>query len=176
MIDLTRDRLDEARFFLSKLQQHKAAQAQPRKPPPEHFRYYLSAFVNAARSVPWVLQSEEKEKYDVWIGSWEAKRTLEEEALLKLTKEMRNTSVKQGHIETTTRSEEVPIPTNPDPYQIGALRVHALRLREGGGPWTISDVHFVELQGTEQEIVTVCEDYTDHLTRLVQDFMDKHPP
>ena len=98
--------------------------------------------MNAARSVPWVLQSEEKEKYDAWIGSWEAKRTLEEEASLKLTKEMRNTSVKQGHIEKTTRSEEVPIPTDPDPYQIGALRVDALRLREGGGPWTISDVHF----------------------------------
>ena len=27
MIDLTKDRLDEARFFLSKLKQHKAAQA-----------------------------------------------------------------------------------------------------------------------------------------------------
>ena len=174
MIDLTRDRLDEARFFLSKLQQHKAAQAQPRKPPPEHFRYYLSAFVNAARTVPWVLQSEEGEKYDAWIGSWEAKRTQEQQVLLSLITKMRNTSVHQGHIETTTRSEEVPIQTSPDPYQIHALRVHALRLREGGGPWTISDVHFVEL-GAEQEIVTVCEDYADHLTRLVQDFMDKHP-
>jgi hypothetical protein len=32
MIELTKDRLEEARFFLSKLLQHEAAQVQPRKP------------------------------------------------------------------------------------------------------------------------------------------------
>jgi hypothetical protein len=36
MIELTRDRLNEARFFLTKLQQEKVAQARPNKPPPEH--------------------------------------------------------------------------------------------------------------------------------------------
>jgi hypothetical protein len=175
MIELTKDRLEEARFFLSKLRQHRAAQAQPRRPPPEHFRYYLSAFVNAARSVPWVLQSEESEKYDAWKGSWEAQRTEAENALLKLTKQMRNTSVHKGHIETRVRSERTPISVSPDPYQVHALRARSLSLSQGGGPWTISDVHFVELNGSEQEIVAICEQYVTHLTRLVQDFIDKHP-
>jgi hypothetical protein len=105
MIELTKDRLEEARFFLGQLRQHKTAQAQPNKPPPEHFRYYLNAFLNAARSVTWVLKKEEIEKYKAWIGSWEAQRTQAEAALLALTTEMRNTSVKAGLIETTIRSE-----------------------------------------------------------------------
>jgi hypothetical protein len=88
---------------------------------------------------------------------------------------MRKTSVHQGHIETTTRTEEVPIPFNYDAYQTGALRHYALSLRQGGGPWTTRDLHFVELQGKEQEIVTVCEQYVEYLARLVKDFEDKHP-
>jgi hypothetical protein len=175
MIESTKDRLEEARFFLSKLRQHKVAQAQPRRPPPEHFRYYLGAFVTAARSVTWVLQREEGEKYDAWKGSWEGQRTEAENALLKLTTQMRNTSVKEGHIETTVRSERTPISVSPDSYQVHALRAWSLSLSQGGGPWTISDVHFVELNGSEQEIVVVCEQYVNHLTRLVQDFIDKHP-
>jgi hypothetical protein len=175
MIEWTKDRVEEARFFLGKLRQHKAAQGLPSKPPPEHFRYYLSAFVSAARSVPWVLKNEESKKYDAWIGTWEAQRTDAENALLKLTTKMRKTSVKEGHIEITIRSEGTPISVIPDPYQVHALRAHALSLRQGGGPWTISDVHYVELNGSEQEIVAVCEQYVDHLSKLVQDFIDKHP-
>jgi hypothetical protein len=126
--------------------------------------------------VTWVLKKEEIEKYKAWIGSWKAQRTQAEAALLALTTEMRNTSVKEGLIETTIRSEEVPIiVAPPSPYQVHALRAQALSLRQGGGPWTISDVHYVQLNGSEQEVVAVCEQYVDHLTKLVQDFIDKHP-
>lgn len=176
MIELTKDRLDEARFFLGHLQEERAKHARPEKPPLAHFWYYLSAFVNAARSVTWVLKSEEKEKYDAWVTSWDDQKTEAEKELLKLTNEMQISAVKRGRIETVSRSEEVSIPISPlDPYQVHALRFHALRLRVGGGPWTISDVHYVELQGKEQEIVTVCEQYVEFLARLVKDFVDKHP-
>src|SRR5438445_7723748 len=45
----------------------------------------------------------------------------------------------------------------------------------GGGPWTSSDVHYVQLNGSEQEVVAACEQHLDHLTKLVQDFIDNHP-
>jgi hypothetical protein len=81
-----------------------------------------------------------------------------------------------GLIETTIRSEEVPIIVGPpNPYQVHALRAHALSLSQGGGPWTISDVHHVQLNGSGQEVVAVCEQYVDHLTKLVQDFIHEHP-
>jgi hypothetical protein len=87
----------------------------------------------------------------------------------------RNTSVHEGRTETTIRSEEIPIPLSLDPYQVHALRAYALSLRQSGGPWTITDVHYVQLNGSEQEVVAVCEQYEDHLTKFVQDFIDKHP-
>jgi hypothetical protein len=175
MIELTKDRLEEARFFLGQLQQYKDRQARSNKPPPEHFRYYLNAFLNAARSVGWVLESEEPEKYEAWIGSWEAQRAEAEDALHALMKGMRNTSVHEGPTETTIRSEEVPIiVAPPNPSQVHARRAYVLSL-QGGGPWTISDVHYVQLNGSEQEAVAVCEQYVDYLTKFVQDFIDKHP-
>jgi hypothetical protein len=175
MIELTNDRLEEARFFLGQLRQHKTAQAQPNKPPPEHFRYYLNAFLTAARSVRSILENEESEKYRAWIGPWEAQHEAEA-ALLEQMRKIRNISVHEGHIETTTRSKEVPIiVAPPDPYQVHALRAYALSLRQGGGPWTISDVHYVQLNGSEQEVVALCEQYVDALAKLVQDFIDKHP-
>jgi Transposase domain (DUF772) len=63
----------------------------------------------------------------------------------------------------------------PSPYQVHALRAYALSLRQSGGPWTTSDVHYVQLNGSEQEVVALCEQYVDYLTKFVQDFIDKHP-
>jgi hypothetical protein len=122
-----------------------------------------------------VLKREEPKKYKAWIGSWEAQRAKAEDALQALMKDKRNTSVHEGRTETTIRSQEVPIIVAPPPYQVHALRAYALSLRQGGGPWTISDVHYVPLNGSEQEVVAVCEQYVDHLTKLVQDFIEKHP-
>jgi hypothetical protein len=134
MIELTKDRLEEARFFLGHLREHKDAQAQVNKPPPEHFRYYLNAFINAARSVIWVLENEEAEKYKAWIGSWQAQHP-EGTALQKFMDDMRNTSVHEGRIETTIRSEEVPIiVAPPSPYQVHALRAYSLSLRQAVDP------------------------------------------
>jgi hypothetical protein len=175
IIGLTKDRLEEARFFLDELRQHKTKQARPNKPPPEHFRYYLNAFLNAARSVKLILKRQETKKYNAWIGSWEAQLTEAEDALVALAEDKRDTSVHEGLLETTIRSEEIPIPLSLDPYQVHALRAYSLSLRQGGGPRTISDVHYVQSNGSEQEVVAMCEQYVDLLARLVQDFFDKHP-
>src|SRR5262249_55973280 len=106
---------------------------------------------------------------------WEAQRTKAEDALHALMKDMRNETVHQGRTKTTIRSEEVPIIiAPPNPSQVHARRAYVLSL-QGGGPWTISDVHYVQLNGSEQEAVAVCEQHVDHLTKFVQDFIDKHP-
>jgi hypothetical protein len=176
MIPLTKDRLGQARFFLGHLHDERAKHAHPNKPPSAHFRYYLDAFIGAARSVTWVLQSEEKEKYEAWRPSWEAQISEPEKPLLKLTNDMRTSAVKRGHVETTSRLEQVQIPRDPpDPYQIQALRAYALQLSQGGGPWTMREDHFVELNGTEQEITAVCGQYVEFLEKLVNDFVEKHP-
>src|SRR5258708_28652868 len=124
MIELTKDRLEEARFFLGQLRQHKDRQARPNKPPPEHFRYYLNAFLNAVRSVGLLLERDK-----AWIGSWEAQRTKAEEALQTLMKDLRDASVHEGRTATTVRSYKVPIiKAPPNPSQVHARRPYALSL------------------------------------------------
>jgi hypothetical protein len=177
MIPVTKDKLEEARFFLAHLRHERRQHAYPNKPPSAHFRYYLHAFIVAARGVPFALQKEETEKYVAWRPLWEAqiseaeKRLLE--PLLELTKDMRNSAAHGWRIEMTTRSEKVPIPMIPDPYQ---PRPHPafLQFIQGDGAWTTRDDYFVELQGSAQEITAVCEQYVRFLERLVSDFLERH--
>jgi len=63
-IEATRRKLSEAEFFLRKLTTH---QQQVFQNEPEAFGFYLSAFLSAARSVSFVLQAEQKERYDAWF-------------------------------------------------------------------------------------------------------------
>jgi hypothetical protein len=130
----------------------------------------LNAFLNAARSVGYLLERDK-----AWIGSWEAQRTKAEEALQTLMTDMRDASVHDGRTETTVRSYKVPIIiAPPNPSQVHARRAYVLSL-QGSGPWTTSDVHYVQLNGSEQEAVAACEQYEGYLTKFVQDFIDKHP-
>ena len=49
----------------------------------EEFWFELSAFLSAARSITFVLQSESKEAYDAWFPNWCDGLKTEERALLK---------------------------------------------------------------------------------------------
>jgi hypothetical protein len=171
MIELTKDRLQEACFFLGHLQDERAKHARPNKPPLEHFRYYLNAFLSAARSVRDVLRSEENDKYHAWCGSWNAQITETDDALFTLATKMRNSSVHEGHIEMTSRTEEVPIRETYDPGFQYHRRFANWSQQQA---WTIREVQYVELEGTERDVVTVCEQYIDVLTRMIDDFEKKH--
>jgi hypothetical protein len=62
MIERTRTKLDEARFFYG----HLVKQQKPFRHDPRAFRFYFSAFIQAARSVTWSLGNEEPEKWKAW--------------------------------------------------------------------------------------------------------------
>jgi len=70
MIEATQRKLREAQFFYGRLVDSKDLMG-PDRNEPDAFSFYLSAFMSAARSVPWVLQCEEKEKYEAWKPKWE---------------------------------------------------------------------------------------------------------
>lgn len=91
----TRDKLEEAYFFLKKLEEHYT------KPPDNN--YYLSAFIGSSRSVTWVMKHEYSDikGWKEWDNS--RKPTLEEEDLLKNINEIRIRSVKKEPIKTSTQ-------------------------------------------------------------------------
>jgi hypothetical protein len=178
MIEETKDKLEEARFFLSKLREQQAAQARLEKPPASHFRYCLNAFIISARSVKWFLEREgkqqERKKYEAWINGWNARLQDAENALDGLAIEMRDTAVHRGLVQTKVRSTEVPV-SRRQPSPGSGTFFQPARLRQSSPSWTVSEFHYVELQGKELEIVEVCERYIDLLTRMVTDFTNKHP-
>jgi hypothetical protein len=75
MIEKTKMKLEEAQFFYRRLNE---CRKQPLASEPNAFRFFLSAFMQAARIVPWRLQIEEKQKYDAWRPTWERQVTAEE--------------------------------------------------------------------------------------------------
>jgi hypothetical protein len=105
-IEATKDKLDEARFFLGHM---RAEAAKVVKQHPEAFGHYFSAFITAARSVPWVLQCEQQENYLVWRNIWNAAKTDEERELENFTNERRLDEVKRNGAETAVTWEEVSI-------------------------------------------------------------------
>ena len=171
MIERTKARLDEARSLLHQLQAERFVQVQHAKSPASSkFHQLLNDFVTRARTVIWVLQKEERQKYDAWKSSPGAKLSREEKEIFYLINKMRNSIEKQGHANIEARWEKVSIPENPDP-------VHGTQyfgLPGWGRPKTNIDVYYV--QATNCEVLSLCEKYLATLTRLVEDFERKHIP
>ena len=91
----THDRLSAAHHFLHGIldNYHKA----------NEMRWNLNAFLEAARSVTWVLQKELKQHsgFEHWYGNQQAK--MRGNAILKLLVEKRNYVVKQGNLALNSR-------------------------------------------------------------------------
>src|SRR5258706_6051871 len=100
MIEATQKKLREATFFLSHLDREGT---QAMLSPAEAFEFYLSAFLSAARSVTFVLEAEEPEKYRAWSRTWRATLTESDRQLLGEFTTARNRAVKR---ETPTVAED----------------------------------------------------------------------
>ena len=90
----TTRKLDEARFFMARLEDSTAAHPQ--------FDYFLSAFVSASRSVSWVMKAECKERPG-WLEWYESKQPVgDEKAILAKMNDLRVRSEKFEPLETRT--------------------------------------------------------------------------
>lgn len=78
MIDATRRKLREARFFLRKLREKSRCATHNE---PEESAFYLSASLSAARSVTFTLQAEEKKNDDDWFPSWKTTQSQDDQEL-----------------------------------------------------------------------------------------------
>jgi hypothetical protein len=169
MIERSKARLEEALSFLRKLRDEKSKQVQQCSPTASAaFFSALDSFIIAARSARWVLQSEEREKYDAWKSTPGATVTAIENDIFNLVTEMRNSIEKRGHACLEARRERVEIPENPDPFSGSQY----FGLPDWGRPTTLLDVYYAK--GTNYEVVSICEQYFAILTRLIGDFEQKH--
>jgi hypothetical protein len=78
-IEAVEKKLREADFFLKKMIKHDRMASRAKEP----FDFYLSAFLNAGRSVDWRLQHEQETIYPSWRIRWDATLTEEQQRLIK---------------------------------------------------------------------------------------------
>jgi hypothetical protein len=167
-IDATRSKLAEAEFFFQKL----TAEAQKViSNEPEAFEFYLSAFLSAARSVTFVLQAEQKEKYDTWFKQWRETLPNEENELLDYANEQRVQAVHRMGPQVEFSSEALSMPE----FLLAGAR-QGMRIEIHNGPLSNPPPQFqrlvrnFEIGGTKSEVAHVCEKYLAVVSNLVTAF------
>jgi hypothetical protein len=98
-MEKTREKLEEARFFLSHLELN--YQELP------IFRHYLNAFISSARSVLWIMRAEycRVSGWEDWFKSQQP--TPEEQELMTQTTEARNRTEKQSPLKPVYQLEAI---------------------------------------------------------------------
>jgi len=97
-VSRTQEKLNEARFFLGKLDERNVRTDERWQVTPE-LRYYLSAFISAARSVTWVMRSE-YQGTSGWNDWYDSKKPVDEGVrFLKGINDLRVRTEKLGPLE-----------------------------------------------------------------------------
>ena len=110
-----RDKLSEARFFLDKMNKMKDGTGR-------EFRYYLSAFLSAARSVTWALQASLRSRvgFDRWYMP--RQKALQSDRIARIVKLSRNSMLKKGN-QALAYTHTLRNPTNPREWLSATMRV-----------------------------------------------------
>ena len=179
---LTRDKLNEARFFLAHLKGNVRKE--------KEFHYFLSAFISSARSVSWTMKKEFKHVtgWEDWHETKEKVRTKDIDSLYKGTNAMR-IKAKLGSL-TTSAAYMI---------RLKMVVIHKAVLRSGLKGERVSvrvsgtkDKHLVELvsltgkrvplpntkaiwlerrveEFPAKDVLEVCQEYYNHLVGLVEE-------
>jgi hypothetical protein len=106
-LDLSRvhKKIGEAQFFLAKMSERE------RHAFGDHvqFDYYLSAFLNAGRTVDYRLCHEQKAIYKPWRKAWNARLTSEENSLIKFMVDDRNDEVHESGSSRSVGQEDIKV-------------------------------------------------------------------
>jgi hypothetical protein len=165
MIDLTQDKLREAEYFCQQLN--------AKRDKPELFKYYLHAFLSSARAVTFVLQYEEKEKYDRWFPAWLQERDEKDQQLFKLMVGQRNSVEKRGGAETILTWEFIPITEITEEAKGHPAYGFSFFAPPGTpAPSVGRAAHF--FTGSSEQVTSDCKRYLSILTELVREFAAAH--
>jgi hypothetical protein len=188
MIEKTRRRLRQARFFYETLveeRQRTHPLARPVLAPyePEAFRFYFSAFIQTARSLTWTLKNEETEKWKAWEPKWRETRSDEDNKLLDLTNKLRLDEEKRGGANPAVELEEVALHELLS-ANFGRDRQHPAHVVQlfnqsgmpGVSPKTTRPAYYFEDKDGKEEVTAVCQRYLVLLEKVVEDFCaDNYP-
>lgn len=172
-------KLQEAQFFLKHLQ------AEARKATGydwRHFGFYLSAFLNAARSVRWVLKKEAKDAYSAWSPRWDKKLSSDDHDFLRFMNEQRISEVKKLGAVTVKKRKLIPAELVPGVMVFRSTgevtEAEAKKHRKRGlppsktGAWIGKPEYFFKIGDELAEVTVVCKRYVTLLERLLREFKE----
>jgi hypothetical protein len=165
-IPKTLRKLREAQFFLGHMRMESAPSTQPDR---EHFEFYLSAFLSAARSVTGFFEKKNQLKRKAWWSQWKAGIPVADRQLLNQMIKQRDNEVHEKGADVLHHMEDVPLSKIETPSGL-----HAAYIASFGEPWGEVQVgvkvYYFTLGGKEVNVIETCQRYVGLLERTVEEF------
>jgi hypothetical protein len=161
-------KLRECEFFLNHMREHERLAFGDREP----FDFYLSAFLNASRSVDYRLCHENKARYPEWRKAWNGKLSAGQRELIKFFVDDRNVEVHESGSSRIAKNEDINI-GNFYSDSSGTLMVSGPPGMTGA---TIQrPAYFVTINASERKATDACTEYLSLLHQMVGDFRASKP-
>jgi hypothetical protein len=155
-------KLRSAKFFFGKLIETR------RHPRSAEFGYYLSAFLNEARSVTLALQNDAKTRYEERFETWKATLSVQDQRLLGFMNSQRVEEFHRMGTVVETRSKSVQLG-----FAIRAPDGNVIPIESPFGPGTaaygLAPEHHWEIEGQSVEVLQACERYMALLGDIVDE-------
>ena len=155
-------KLCEARFFLN----HMKESARSTRLDREHFEFYFSAFLSAARSVT---DFFEKRNQKAWWSQWRANRSEDDRQLLNRMTQQRDNEVHEEGAEVAHQLEDVPLSKIETPTGLHAAYIPSFG-ESWGEPQISLKVYYFTLGGKTVNAIETCQRYAGLPECAVEDF------
>lgn len=172
--EATRKKLREAAFFLQLLAT--VSKPLPMAPEAEVPEFYLSAFLSAARAVPWALQKERKADWDAWLNRWRAGLSASDVKLWGFLVDQRNKVHKEGGPELTFTLTPASLFEFMRDIQLHGGNVFVHGRVPGTPPPTVTALVKSFTAHPGRTLAEACQPLFDLMRRLVDEFERDHPP
>jgi hypothetical protein len=168
-------KIGEAQFFLAKMIERERRVFGG----PEQFDYYISAFLNACRTVDYRLCHEQKATYKAWRKAWNARLTPEDSSLIKFMVDDRNVEVHESGSRRNVGQEEIKVGVGGS-YSDGSGTLEVF-----GSPSVLLGVdtaavihkptYYFTIAGSDRSATEACATYIALLQRMVAEFEAARP-
>jgi hypothetical protein len=161
-------KIAEADFFLRKMTERERQLFGDR----EHFDYYLSAFLNAGRTIDWRLRHEQPSTYPQWRNRWNQRNPSED----KRMEFMHGDRAEEVHASGSSRS----VAQEGIEFGIGTHHIEGATIMIAGPPdmppaVTYKPTYNFTIDGVERKVIEACAAYLASLQRLLAEFEADHP-
>jgi hypothetical protein len=169
-LDRVEKKLREARFLLDKMRDQEGRAFGDKEP----VDFFLSAFLNAARTVDYRLRHEQGTIYRPWRATWDKnKLTPTEAALVTLMIDDRNVEVHESGSGRAVRTEDIEI--FGDSYEDASGMVTVFGPPDMPRAVIRKPAYYFTIAGADERATEICEEYLKLLKRMVAEFKADHP-